>query len=340
MRHDPTRTLPAPCVERVAAPARLGPPPGGLDRRGDCGRLGCDPRSRQPVAEEGARRRRRRAAGPHPARPDAETDRRATCGAPQLAGPRGRSLRFLGRRVDDQARRRRDPARVWGELPSGACQSPPPGVRLDRAEAHPPRHAAGRSGDRRVDRRALAGASSKAQSERRTVLWVDESAFYPLAGVVRTYAPRGETPLLHAPLTRDHLSAISALTPDGRLLLTLQERPFRGPDIVRFLQHLLRHVPGKLLVIWDGAPIHRARVVKDFLARGAAARLQLEQLPGYAPELNPDEGIWHYLKQVELRNLCCDDLAELRVELGLAVKRLRRKRHVLQGCIAQCGYAA
>jgi len=161
-----------------------------------------------------------------------------------------------------------------------------------------------------------------------------------LAGVVRTYAPRGETPLLHAPLTRDHLSAISALTPDGRLLLTLQERPFRGPDIVRFLQHLLRHVPGKLLVIWDGAPIHRAQVVKDFLARGAAARLQLEQLPGYAPELNPDEGIWHYLKQVELRNLCCDDLAELRVELRLALQRLRRKRHVLQGCIAQCGYAA
>lgn len=161
-----------------------------------------------------------------------------------------------------------------------------------------------------------------------------------MAGVVRTYAPRGETPLLHAPLTHDHLSAISGLTPAGRLFLQVQERPFRGPDIVCFLQHLLRQEPGKLLVIWDGAPIHRAQVVRDFLAQGAAARLHLEQLPSYAPELNPDEGIWHYLKHLELRNVCCDDLAELRLELRLAVKRLRHKRHVLQGCIAQCGYAA
>ena len=123
---------------------------------------------------------------------------------------------------------------------------------------------------------------------------------------------------------------ISGLTQDGRLLLTVQERPFCGPDIVRFLQHLLRRVPGLLLVIWDGAPIHRAQVVKDFLAGGAAARLHLAQLPGYAPDLNPDEGIWHYLKHVELRNLCCDDLAELRAELRLAVQRLRHKWRVLQ----------
>ena len=133
---------------------------------------------------------------------------------------------------------------------------------------------------------------------------------------------------------------MSGLSEDGRLLLTVQERPFRGPDVVRLLQHLLRHVSGKLLGIWDGAPSHRARVVKNFLAQGAAARLHLEQLPGYAPELNPDEGIWHYLKHVELRNLCCDDLAELRGELRLALHRLRRKPHVLRGCIAQCGYAA
>ena len=121
-------------------------------------------------------------------------------------------------------------------------------------------------------------------------------------------------------------------------MLQVRERAFRGPEVVEFLRHLLRHLPGPLLVIWDGAPIHRAQPVKDFLAQGAAARLQLEQLPGYAPELNPDEGIWHYLKYVELRNLCCADLAELQLELRLAVKRLRHKHHVLRGCIAECGY--
>jgi transposase len=185
----------------------------------------------------------------------------------------------------------------------------------------------------------VASASSKAQEEGRTVVWVDESGFYPLPAVVRTWAPRGETPLLHAVLTRDHLSVISGLTPEGQLLMQVQDRSLRAPDVVRFLRHLLRHIPGKLLVIWDRAPIHRAQAIKDFLAQGAAARLHLEQLPAYAPELNPDEGIWQYLKRVELRNVCCDDLAELRLELRLATARLRHKRHVLQGCIAGAGYA-
>jgi transposase len=61
--------------------------------------------------------------------------------------------------------------------------------------------------------------------------------------------------------------------------------------VVRFLKHLMRQIPGKLLVIWDGSPIHRGWAVKDFLASGTARRVQLEQLPGYAPDLNPDEGI-------------------------------------------------
>ncbi|HEV8194123.1 MAG TPA: transposase [Ktedonobacterales bacterium] len=54
-----------------------------------------------------------------------------------------------------------------------------------------------------------------------------------------------------------------------------------------------RNIRGKLLVIWDGSPMHRGQPVKDFLRQGAAKRLRLEQLPGYAPELNPDEGIWN-----------------------------------------------
>jgi transposase len=185
---------------------------------------------------------------------------------------------------------------------------------------------------------ALAGPSSKAQSEQRTIVWVDEAGFYLLPGLVRTYAPRGQPPILRVPCTRDHLSVISGLTHTGRLLVQKRRQAFRGPAVVGFLQHLLHHIDGKLLVLWDGAPIHRAQPVKDFLAQGAAARLQLEQLPGYAPDLNPDEGVWHYLKHVELRNICCADLDELAVELELAVRRLRRKAHVLRGCIAECGY--
>jgi transposase len=167
---------------------------------------------------------------------------------------------------------------------------------------------------------------------------VDQSGFYLLPTVVRTYAPVGQTPILHEHLGRDHLSVISAITMEGKLLMMEQERSFKSQDVVRFLRHLLGQIPGKLLVIWDGSPIHRGRAVKDFLASGASSRLKLERLPGYAPDLNPEEGIWKHLKYVELKNLCCQSLAELKVELRKAKERLRHKRDIILGCIRQPGF--
>ncbi len=158
----------------------------------------------------------------------------------------------------------------------------------------------------------------------------------PLA--VRTWAPRGHTPILRVPLTHDHLAAIGGLTPDGRLFLQTQQQSYHSADVVRFLRVLLRKISGKLLVIWDGAPIHRGQPIKDLLSRGAARRLHLVQLPGYAPELNPVEGLWNYLKRRELGNVCCPDLPTLGQALRRAKERLRHKRQVLRGCIAQCGY--
>jgi transposase len=108
--------------------------------------------------------------------------------------------------------------------------------------------------------------------------------------------------------------------------------------VVGFLKHLARHVTGKLLVLWEGAPIHRSRAVKEYLSNGAAHRIQLEQLPGYAPELNPAEGIWNYLKRVELKNLCCQSISHLNYELLKARERLRHKTKVILGCIKQPGF--
>jgi transposase len=180
---------------------------------------------------------------------------------------------------------------------------------------------------------------AKPSRRERTVVWVDESGFSPLPAVVRTYAPRGQTPVLRAPLTRDHLSVISGITSAERLLAQLQEAPFRGPMVVGFLRQLLRHLPGQLLVLWEGAPIHRAQPVKDFLTTDHGQRVLLVRLLAYAPEVNPDEGVWQHLKRVELRNLVCHDLGELTRELRLAGARLRHKRHVLRGCFTHCGYS-
>jgi transposase len=187
-----------------------------------------------------------------------------------------------------------------------------------------------------VDRGAPPRDQKKAAGEGRTLIWVDEAGFYLAPGPVRTYAPRGQTPILTVPLTRDHLSVCGALTADGRLLQQVQDRAFCGADSVAFLRHLLAHVPGKLLVVWDGAPIHRGRAVKEFLASQAGQRIWLERLPAYAPDRNPVEGIWHYLKHRELGNVCCYDQGELRYELRGAMARLRHKHAVLQGCLDQC----
>jgi len=144
--------------------------------------------------------------------------------------------------------------------------------------------------------------------------------------------------VLRVPFTRDHLSAISGITMDGRLFMQVRLASYTAADVVGFLRVLLRKIRGLILLIWDGSPIHRAHEVKDFLRQGAAKRLQLEQLPSYAPDLNPDEGIWNYLKRVELGNVCCRNLEHLHQEVIRARERLRHKRHIVRSCSAQCGY--
>lgn len=180
--------------------------------------------------------------------------------------------------------------------------------------------------------------SKKAYDEERTLLYVDESAFYLLPGVVTTWAPTGETPVLRCKLTRDHLSAISAISPTGQIYLMVQEDSLDSNGVVAFLKLLLEEITGKLLIIWDGAPIHRSRIIQQFLADGAAARIWLARLPGYAPDLNADEGIWHYLKHVELKNICCVDLPDLHHKLATATECLRNKPEIIQACFTQVGY--
>jgi transposase len=120
--------------------------------------------------------------------------------------------------------------------------------------------------------------------------------------------------------------------------MQVQAEAFGGPRVVRFFEHLLRQIPGKLLVIWDGSPIQRSTVVNALLATGGAERWWLERLPGYAPELNPVDGIWRYLKRVGLRKVCCRSLSELRYELRLATANLRHKAKVLASLPKRCGY--
>ncbi len=170
------------------------------------------------------------------------------------------------------------------------------------------------------------GLRDRARRERRALVFVDESGFYLLPGVVKTYGPEGETPVLDAWQTRDHLSVMGGRTPAGKVYVLVRPESLNGLHTVAFLRHLHRYAGRRVLVIWDGSPIHRRAAVTEFLASPAGRVIQVERLPGYAPDLNPwDTGGWDQLKHVELRNVTCLDLEELHLELHLAIGRLRQK---------------
>jgi len=126
---------------------------------------------------------------------------------------------------------------------------------------------------------------------------------------VRTWAPRGQTPVLQFHFNWKTLSVIAGIT-WWNFYFKLFPGAVKAPQIIEFLRHLMRHLRRPLLVIWDGLPGHRSATVRDFVA-AQGRRLTLEWLPGYAPELNPVEHIWGYLKEHELPNLCPRQLWQL-----------------------------
>ena len=157
--------------------------------------------------------------------------------------------------------------------------------------------------------------------------------------MTRTYAPMGETPILRHTLSRDHLSVIGAVGLHERLYFQVHEAAISSAEVIRFLNHLRRVIPGKLLIVWDGAPIHRSKAIRQYLHDGAAEWIHLERFPGYAPEVDPEEGIWRHLKQVEMRNLCCRDLRQTRRAFRAACQRLRQKPHIIRSCLRHSGLA-
>jgi transposase len=140
---------------------------------------------------------------------------------------------------------------------------------------------------------------------------------------VRTWAPRGQTPVLQYHFTWKVLSAAAGIT-WWNFYFRLYRRTIRAAEVVDFLGHLLRHLPGKLLVVWDGLPAHRGRLVKEFIA-AQRGRLVTERLPAYAPELNPVEYIWGYWKHHELPNFCPRDFHQLSYQARRALRRMRRR---------------
>ncbi len=131
------------------------------------------------------------------------------------------------------------------------------------------------------------------------------------------------------------LSAISAVSPKAQLYFQLRSGAIRSEQVVKFLRHLLRHVHGNIVLVWDRATIHRSVRVRRFLFDHP--RLYVALLPAYAPELNPDEGVWRHLKGVFLANFCPDHVSDLKAELRTTTVRLRARPQLIQSFFDHAG---
>jgi transposase len=172
----------------------------------------------------------------------------------------------------------------------------------------------------------------------RKILLLDETGVYLLPAVVRTWAPTGATPILLQHLTNTHLSVISAVSPTGELYFQMQEDAYKSVTVISFLTALHAMLPDeKLLVIWDRAPIHHGEQFEQLLAAGAYEWLWLEQLPGYAPELNPDEGIWNYLKYVELPNRTFTTIDVLKTAVTKALEYISQMANIVKATFQEAG---
>jgi transposase len=157
-----------------------------------------------------------------------------------------------------------------------------------------------------------------------------------IPNVRRTWAPRGQTPIVRHRYRRDKISAISAITVSAqrhRVGLYLHLHPdanITHVEVALFLRALLRHLRGHVIVLLDGGSIHKGPDVLALCAR--CPRLHLEWFPGYAPELNPDELVWAHFKAT-LANGHPQNLDELERTLCRMTKAVRHRSDLLRSFV-------
>jgi transposase len=224
---------------------------------------------------------------------------------------------------------------MWGAVLDRARVARAAGAGLDAPASRRSGGRTPRGGHQAVETRPLADAKKNAEIQGQTIVFVDESGLSQRPHRVRTWAPRGQTPVLQFHFNWKTLSLMAGIT-WWNFYFRLFPGSIKAPQIVEFLTHLIRHVRRPLLVIWDGLPGHRSRDVRDFV-RAQGGRLTLEVLPAYAPELNPVEQIWSYLKQHELPNLCPRELWHLSDAARGALRRMRRRPTLVRAFWKQAG---
>jgi transposase len=179
----------------------------------------------------------------------------------------------------------------------------------------------------------VARFKKKAEKEGRTIVFVDESGLSQRPHRVRTWSKRGVTPILQHQFNWDNLSIAAGITL-WQFYFRLYEGTLHKEEVLDFLRHLYKQIHGPILLIWDRLPAHRSRLVQDYL-KTLQGQIEASYLPAYAPELNPAEYIWGYLKQHELPNFCPRDLWQLSDTARSALRSMQRRRTIVTACWKQ-----
>lgn len=159
---------------------------------------------------------------------------------------------------------------------------------------------------------------------------MDETALNLLPSVHSTYSEIGKTPVLTDACKYTHLSIASGICEDGRMVYQVRQDSFNGNAMVLFLEEIVKQIKQKVLIIWDGAKIHSCQAIKDFLDKQKDEKVWLVKTPPYSPELNADELAWNYLKNIEMKNICCKTITELRGKAINALESLKEKKEIIK----------
>jgi transposase len=178
-----------------------------------------------------------------------------------------------------------------------------------------------------------------------TLVFYDESGFMLRPLVRRSWALRGQTPILRCWDRRDRLSVIGAITvPPSRerhrlgAVFRIHTKNIKTPEATEFLRVLDRHVRGPMIVVQDKLNVHRAAVRCWLAGRPAdAPRVMVEWLPSYAPELNPAEQLWNNGKRGDLANLAPTDRDDLRGHVRRSLIRQRCSPNLLASAFDHAG---
>lgn len=183
----------------------------------------------------------------------------------------------------------------------------------------------------------MATSQKKARCEGRTIVFIDESGLSEKCPIARTWAPKGQTPIVQHSFTWKQMSAVAGLS-WWRFYFRFFPGAIKSEQIIEFLGALQRQIGGKLLIVWDGAGIHKSRKVCAWLDQ-QAGRIAIAFLPPYAPELNPVEAIWAYLKKNEIANLCVKSITEMSDFARRRLKSMQRRPKLIRAFWSQAELA-